>query len=175
MRSLMERGLPAGRAGSQPHASDRAVRRSALFRQLSGAGSGKVILLCAPAGSGKTVLARSWAEGLSDRVAWVQVERGERDGQRFWLSVIGALSGALNEIQRIEPAPSFAGEAVVGQLVDDLPVAREPALLVIDDLHELASADPCGGFSCSCPGSHRTSGLRLRRGRIRGSGCIGRA
>ena len=142
MRSLMEQGLPAGRAGSQPHASDRGlVRRSALLRRLSGAGSGKVILLCAPAGSGKTVLARSWAEGLSDRVAWVQVERGERDGQRFWLSVIGALSGALNEIQRIEPAPSFAGEAVVGQLVDDLQSLREPALLVIDDLHELASAD----------------------------------
>ena len=121
MRSLIERGLPAGRAGSEPHASDRGlVRRSALFRRLSAAGSGKVILLCAPAGSGKTVLVRSWAEALFDRVAWVQVERGERDGQRFWLSVIGALSRAVNEIQRIEPAPSFAGEAVVCQLVDDL-------------------------------------------------------
>ena len=52
------------------------------------------------------MFARSWAEGLSDRAAWVQVERGERDGQRFWLSVIGALSRAVNEIQRIEPAPS---------------------------------------------------------------------
>jgi ATP/maltotriose-dependent transcriptional regulator MalT len=77
MRNLIERGLPEGRAGSEPHASDRGlVRRSALFRRLSAAGSGKVIPLCAPAGSGKTVFARSWAEGLSDRVAWVQVERG---------------------------------------------------------------------------------------------------
>ena len=87
------------------------------------------------------MFARSWAEGLSDRAAWVQVERGERDGQRFWLSVIGALSRAVNEIQRIEPAPSFAGEAVVGQLLDDLEPLEEPVLLVIDDLHELASAD----------------------------------
>ena len=142
MRSLIERGLQAGRAGSEPHPSDRRlVRRSALFRRLSAAGSGKVILICAPAGSGKTVLVRSWAGALFDRVAWVQVERGERDGQRFWLSVIGALSRAVNEIQRIEPAPSFAGEAVVCQLVDDLESLVQPALLVIDDLHELASSD----------------------------------
>ena len=73
----IERGLQAGRAGCEPHASDRRlVRRSALLRRLSAAGSGKVILICAPAGSGKTVLVRSWAEALFDRVAWVQVERG---------------------------------------------------------------------------------------------------
>ena len=144
MRGLIERALPARQAGSEPHASHRGlVHRSALFRRLSAARSGKVILLCAPAGSGKTVLVRSWAEaeGLSDRMAWVQVERGERDGQRFWLSVIGALSCVLKEVQRIEPAPSFAGEAAVCQLVDDLASLDEPALLVIDDLHELASAD----------------------------------
>jgi LuxR family maltose regulon positive regulatory protein len=47
----------------------------------------------------------------------------------------------VNDIQRIEPAPSFAGEAVVGQLLDDLESLEEPMLLVIDDLHELASAD----------------------------------
>ena len=144
MRGLIERVLPARQVGSEPHASHRGlVHRSALFRRLSAARSGKVILLCAPAGSGKTVLMRSWAEaeGLSDRMAWVQVERGERDGQRFWLSVIGALSRVLKEVQRIEPAPSFAGEATVCQLVDDLASLDEPALLVIDDLHELASAD----------------------------------
>src|SRR4051794_36138953 len=70
-------GLPAARG---------LVPRRLLFERLSAAGPGDVILLCAPAGSGKTVLLRSWVEaaGLADRVAWVAVERGERDVQRFW-------------------------------------------------------------------------------------------
>ena len=39
------------------------------------------------------MLLRSWIEdaGLSDRVAWVSIDRGERDAQRFWLSVVGSL------------------------------------------------------------------------------------
>jgi LuxR family transcriptional regulator, maltose regulon positive regulatory protein len=143
MAILIERDLPAPQAGSESLAAERGlVRRSALFERLSAVGPGNVILLCAPAGSGKTLLVRSWAqaEGLSDRMAWVQVERGERDGQRFWLSVIDALARAVKEVRRVEPAPSFGGEAVVGQLGDDLGSLEEPALLVIDDLHELQSA-----------------------------------
>ena len=68
------------------------VPRQPLFERLSAAGPGGVVLVCASAGSGKTVLLRSWvdAEGLAERVAWVSVERGERDAQRFWLSVIDA-------------------------------------------------------------------------------------
>jgi LuxR family transcriptional regulator, maltose regulon positive regulatory protein len=52
-----------------------------------------VTVVSAPAGSGKTVLLRSWiAEaGLAGRAAWVAAGRGERDPQRFWLSVLGAL------------------------------------------------------------------------------------
>ena len=142
MRSLIERDLPVGRAGSEPHAPDRGlVRRGELVRRLSAAGSSKVILLCAPAGSGKTTLVRSWAESLCDRTAWVQVERGERDGQRFWLSVIDAFASVVEEVRRVEPSPSFLGEAVVGELLDELASLDERALLVIDDLHELASAD----------------------------------
>jgi hypothetical protein len=39
------------------------------------------------------VLLRSWLgqEGLAGRAAWVPAGRGERDPQRFWASVAGAL------------------------------------------------------------------------------------
>ncbi len=55
------------------------VQRDALFERLSAASG--VVLVCAPAGSGKTVLLRSWiqASGRQDRVGWVSVRRGERD------------------------------------------------------------------------------------------------
>jgi LuxR family transcriptional regulator, maltose regulon positive regulatory protein len=89
------------------------------------------------------VLLRSWvqAAGLQDRLAWVSIRRAERDAQRFWLSVIDALAGATDVVQHVDPAPSFRGEAVVDQLLADLELLEEPAVLVIDDLHELDSAD----------------------------------
>src|SRR6266542_2887468 len=72
------------------------VARQALFGLLSAGGPGGVTLLSAPAGSGKTVLLRSWIghASLGDRVAWVAVERDTRDAQRFWLAVVGALRAA---------------------------------------------------------------------------------
>jgi LuxR family maltose regulon positive regulatory protein len=118
------------------------VRREWLFHRFS-ARRGGVVLVCAPAGSGKTMLLRSWVEaaGLQGRLGWVSVERGERDAQRFWLSVIDALADAVSVVQRVAPAPAFRGEAVVDQLLGDLGSLEEPAVLVIDDLHELDSRD----------------------------------
>jgi LuxR family maltose regulon positive regulatory protein len=100
-----------------------------------------VTLVCAAAGSGKTVLLRSWAAMLTEPVAWVAVERNERDAQRFWLHLIDALADAAggDVVERVSPAPSFAGAAVVDRLVDQLGELQEPLQLVIDDLHELDS------------------------------------
>ena len=102
-----------------------------------------MVLVCAPAGSGKTVLLRSWigAAGLEDQVGWVSVERAERDAQRFWLAVIDALAGAVDVVERVAPAPTFHGRAVVEQLLGDLELLEDPVVLVIDDLHELESGD----------------------------------
>ncbi len=77
---------PTGAAAGTGAAS--VVARPALFALLSPTPAGGVALVSAPAGSGKTVLIRSWIEdaGLSNRVAWVSIDRGERDAQRFWLS-----------------------------------------------------------------------------------------
>jgi LuxR family maltose regulon positive regulatory protein len=90
------------------------VPRRPLFDRLSRVGPGEVVLLCAPAGSGKTALLRSWmeSEGLADRVAWVSVERAERDAQRFWLSVVDELAGAVVEdgrVERVGATPAFGG------------------------------------------------------------------
>ena len=76
-------------------------------------------------------------------MAWVTVERGERDAQRFWLQVIDALAAAGGEdaIERVSPAPRFAGAPVVERLLGELERLHEPLDLVIDDLHELGSDD----------------------------------
>jgi LuxR family maltose regulon positive regulatory protein len=144
MPKVREGGLETRRASPQPlAAAQRLVQRDALFERLSEPEGCGVVLVCAPAGSGKTMLLRSWIEaaGLQDRVGWVSVERGEHDAQRFWLAVIDALAGMVGLVQSVAPAPTFGGRAVVDQLLSDLASLQEPVVLVIDDLHELNSAD----------------------------------
>jgi LuxR family transcriptional regulator, maltose regulon positive regulatory protein len=105
-----------------------------------------VTLVCAPAGSGKTVLLRSWAAETSAAVAWVTVERGERDAQRFWLQLIDALADTAGDelVERVSPVPQFAGALVVDRFLAQLQRLDEPLALVIDDLHELDSEDALG-------------------------------
>jgi LuxR family transcriptional regulator, maltose regulon positive regulatory protein len=122
----------------------RLVLRRELFTRLDG--SGRVMLVSAPAGSGKTSLVGSWIAqaGLGDRAAWVPVSRGERDGQAFWQLVLGAVrqtrvgSGLVREVTA---APHLDGSTFVGRLLEDLRSLDEPLWLVIDDLHELEAAD----------------------------------
>ena len=124
----------------------RLVPRSRLFRILSNVPAGAVALVCAPAGSGKTVLLRSWlqAEGLQEQAAWVSVERRAGDPQRFWLSVIEELActtALTGHLQRPAPSPDFRGRAMVEGLLADLWSLGKRMVLVIDDLHELQSAE----------------------------------
>src|SRR5215468_9363471 len=87
---------PAGSPGSAarrvagPGAAG-VVSRPRLWERLGAAG--RVAVVSAPPGSGKTVLLRSWigGAGLAGRAAWVPVGRDERDPQRFWLAVLAAL------------------------------------------------------------------------------------
>lgn len=144
MAVLMDRRvltLPGSRGSME--SGPALVPRSALFKCLSSAGVGSAVLVCAPAGSGKSVLVRSWveAEGLQDRTAWVSVERGERDEQRLWLSVIEALAPVVPSVEPVRPSPGFRGPAVVERLLSELDALEEPVVLVIDDLHELRAPD----------------------------------
>ena len=144
MSASVERTSLMRRASSPRLVAGRGlVRRVRLYDRLSSAGPGCVSLVCAPAGSGKSVLIRSWAEaeGLGDRLAWVSIERGERDGQRFWLSVINALADVVESVKRPTPSPSFSSGLIVERLLLELDELEEPVVLVIDDVHELHSAE----------------------------------
>ncbi len=145
MRSVTSRRdehAPAG--GPTPQAAF-LIARTDLIERLSGATAQTVILVVAPAGSGKTVLLRSWlqAEGLSDNAAWVTVERHEQDPQRFWTAVIAALRSTPggSSLTTLRPSPDFDGRRVLDRLLIDLESVEKPILLVIDDLHELASPE----------------------------------
>ena len=116
------------------------VARPGLFGRLGG--PARVTVVVAPAGSGKTVLLRSWISqpSLAGCAAWVPTGRDERDPQHFWPAVLGALrlttqGSAL--VQALTAAPDLDGWAVTERLVGDLAPLTEPLWLVVDDVHEL--------------------------------------
>ncbi|HYZ55771.1 MAG TPA: LuxR C-terminal-related transcriptional regulator [Streptosporangiaceae bacterium] len=136
----------SGTAGAPavPAVREGIVSRRALFERLAGAA--RVTQVSAPAGSGKTFLLRSWIgeAGLAERTAWVPVQGQERDPQRFWISVVGALrdTAAGSELVReLTAAPDLDGWAVVERLLKDLVSLQDRLWLVIDDLHDLCSAE----------------------------------
>jgi LuxR family transcriptional regulator, maltose regulon positive regulatory protein len=124
------------------------IRRNELLATLDRAVAGRVTILSAPPGSGKTSLLRTWVDRSREdrRVAFVSVPRDERDAQQFWLAVLDAIRRAGSDgphaIQTSTPA--FDGDAMVDRIVAEL--AKDPKLLVliIDDLHELSAPDALG-------------------------------
>jgi LuxR family maltose regulon positive regulatory protein len=89
---------------------------------------------------------RSWigASDLADRAAWVSVPHGERDPQRFWASVAGALRNTTpgaRLIRAVTAAPGLDAWTVVERLLADLGSLQERIWLVIDDVHELGSSE----------------------------------
>jgi LuxR family transcriptional regulator, maltose regulon positive regulatory protein len=116
------------------------VSRRGLFGRLGAAG--RVTVVSAPAGSGKTVLLRSWISeaGLAGRAAWVP--GGERGEQRFWLSVLDALRATVpgsGLVRELTAAPDLDGWAITERLLEDLAPLAERVWLVVDDVHELGS------------------------------------
>ena len=123
---------------------DGVVSRPGLFERLGAAG--RVTEVSAPAGSGKTLLLRSWiaAAGLAERAAWVSVQGEECDPQQFWLSVFGALrdtAGGSALVRPLTASPDLDGWAAVERLLTDLGGLENRVWLVIDDVHELRSSD----------------------------------
>jgi LuxR family maltose regulon positive regulatory protein len=122
----------------------RLIGRGDLVAALDRAAAGKVTVISAPAGSGKTSLLRAWAgrPGQRYRLALVQVQRGQHDAQQFWLALLDAVRQASATASRAEPpaaTPGFNGRAMVERVLAELADARGGITLVVDDLHELRS------------------------------------
>jgi ATP/maltotriose-dependent transcriptional regulator MalT len=118
------------------------VPRPRLARRLDeGLGRG-LLLVCAPAGYGKTVLLADWTQSSQHPPAWLSLDEGDNDPARFWRHVVAALDRACPGIGEGvspllgPPAPqSFDG--LVTALINELaaqPGERE-LLLILDDYH----------------------------------------
>jgi LuxR family maltose regulon positive regulatory protein len=126
------------------------IDRGDLLAVLDLAATRRVTIISAPAGSGKTCLLRAWADRQPHRLAVVQVRRDERDAQQFWLAVLDAVRRATGATGDAEPptgTPVFDGRAMVDRVLAELADADDDVTLVIDDLHELTSAEALAQFT----------------------------
>src|SRR6516162_8912434 len=65
-------------------------RRRLVEALAEGLARGRV-LVCAPAGFGKTTLLADWARGDGRPVAWLSLDAGDNDAARFWRHTVAAL------------------------------------------------------------------------------------
>jgi LuxR family maltose regulon positive regulatory protein len=141
-----------GSASAVPRLVAGVVERPRLFALL--ARESPVTLLCAPAGSGKTMLLASWLRSTPHpAVAWVGVERGEADATRFWSLVLDALRGAGavapgEPLATLAPAPAGGEAEFAARVLDGLARLARPAYLVLDDLHELCADAALRDLEC---------------------------
>ena len=124
----------------------RLIARDDLVARLERAVAGKVTIISAPAGSGKTSLLRAWAErpGRAHRVAITAVRRNEQGAQVFWLALLTAVShapGTISETGTAAATPDFNVRTLADRVLAELAGQRDRVVIVIDDLHELNSPE----------------------------------
>jgi LuxR family maltose regulon positive regulatory protein len=109
-------------------------------------GAARVTQIVAGAGSGKTLLVRTWltAASLDDDAAWVTIGRDEHDSERFWVSVLDAVRATRSGsklVGALTAAPDLDVWTIVDGLLNDLRPLAEPLWLVLDDVQELAGRE----------------------------------
>ena len=126
------------------------LRRDHLLAELDRASQRRVTVISAPPGSGKTSLLRAWSDRATKdrRFAFVSVPPDQQDAQQFWLAVLDAIrqEDAIVDSRTRAAAPVVDGDVPDGDVIAETVVselARAPgvAVLIVDDLHELSSAD----------------------------------
>jgi len=122
------------------------VLRPRLIEQLNeGLAMGcKLTLISASAGFGKTTLISEWIAGFGRPVAWLSLDEGDNDPNRFLAYVITALqtiepkigAGVMTTIQSPQPPPI---ETILTALLNEITTLTNHFILVLDDYHVIDS------------------------------------
>nr|BBH86104.1 LuxR family transcriptional regulator [Thermosporothrix sp. COM3] len=123
-----------------PYARAAHIQRPRLFKLLNAGLEGKLTLVSAPAGFGKTTLVGEWAAQHAPLpVAWVSLDSGDNDPYRFWRYVLAACqmlypmdTAALDLLNAARP-PSF--ESMLTTFINELARLPERGIMILEDYH----------------------------------------
>ncbi len=120
-----------------PPARPNLVHRARLIERLTTGLQGKLTLISAPAGFGKTTLISEWVAGIARPAAWLSLDEEDNDPIRFLTYLIAALQTL--ERHRVPGAPVASrvgmggkiGEGVLAMLQSAQPPATEALLTAL--------------------------------------------
>jgi LuxR family transcriptional regulator, maltose regulon positive regulatory protein len=140
MNGDLELGVAATKL-RPPASPTRLVARSRLSDLLNDALADAVplLLVSAPAGSGKSTLISAWALEVARPVAWLQVEASDSDPASFWASLVAAIGRCRPEVAAVVKPLVIGSQGddrvVVPAIVNAFDDVVEPLVVVIDDYH----------------------------------------
>jgi LuxR family maltose regulon positive regulatory protein len=119
------------------------LERTGLTNLLSArAGPGRLTLIEAPAGWGKSTALALWLRTMPSpgSFAWYSVDESDNDVNRFWAYVLASLTDAADGVGgrpgRLLAAPGTGVlDDVVPALINELSALTTPVTLVLDDFH----------------------------------------
>ncbi len=101
-----------------------------------------VVLVSAPAGSGKSTLVNGWLDERPGPPAWLQVDEGDDDPTRFWTYVSAALADtAPLSPDAVADALAAGLDEMVDLMVNTIAATGDEIVLVIDDYHLVTNPD----------------------------------
>ncbi len=143
--------IPPVRAG--------AIARPRLIEKLRSGirHSGSITLLSGPAGFGKTTLLSEFSAGIQPlgdlkmRAAWLSLEEGDSDPNRFWSYLISACLPVLGEtgetalafLRAPQPLPE---DAIPTLLINALTSQDSSLILILDDFHTIQNTSIHAGL-----------------------------
>ncbi|MFN8630920.1 MAG: LuxR C-terminal-related transcriptional regulator [Chloroflexota bacterium] len=136
-----------------PRRRPQLVPRPRLHGRLNQLDRYRLVLLCAPAGFGKTTLITDWIAERGAPAAWLSLDEGDADPARFLAYLVAAVRTILPEagggVLAMLGAPQPpAIDAAMTSLINDVTAATTSFVLVLDDLHAVDSpaADAATAF-----------------------------
>ena len=139
----MKTDLLASKFYYPPHRLD-FVERPHLLASLNAGLSGKLTLVSAPPGFGKTTLVSEWIRGCDHSAAWLSLDKNDNDPSRFLIYLIAALQRIDSEIGIdvqvvLEESQSPHFEILLTRLISEMAQFPGKSIVVLDDYHLIDS------------------------------------